>query len=385
MGEKEAAPTPANQRPIVAMLLFNNSTIGGAERRYAWVYQELRRRHVPIVLAINESLLVKLQRIGVLPQHEAPEFLLKEPMGKRLFALRKLDYLLGLCSLSKWIRRRRPHVLHVVLGGAYLALPLQLIGAAPPAVLSVVCPSLSELVGSSAGLLFYRLALRLASRVDTLTDSVRRMVAHEGVPPSRIQVSPGSCVDTSRFHPAEKQPWVVFSGRLIPEKDPLTYVRACALACERLNGRLPGLRIFLLGDGPLLGEVKTLIGQLRLEPWIQTGWTEHVESILSQAMVFVSLQRTDNYPSQALLEAMASGAAIIATDVGLTSTLVDATVGRLVQADPPQVAQAIVEMLEDPVGTSAKGQQARERVVRDHSLDRYLAYIQHLYRQTAST
>jgi glycosyltransferase involved in cell wall biosynthesis len=217
--------------------------------------------------------------------------------------------------------------------------------------------------------------------VDALTESVQQMVASEGVAKERIHVPFGSCVDTQRFRPADKQPWVVFSGRLIPEKDPLLFVRACALVRDRLKDRIPSLRMFLLGDGPLRSEVEVLVGQQGLGAWMQTGWSERVESVLSQAAVFVSLQQTDNYPSQALLEAMASGAAVVATDIGLTWKLVDHEVGRRVQPDPHTLAEAIIEMLKNPVQAAAMGRLARERVVRHHSLDRYLDYIQNLYAQ----
>ncbi len=365
--------------PCVAMLLFNNSTVGGAERRYAWVYQELRRRQAPIMLAINESLLTRLRRIGVLSDDEAPHFILKEPVGRNVFSLRKIDYALGIIPLARWIMRHRPKVLHLVLGGAYMALPLQLLGTAPPAVLSVVCPSLRELVGSTTGVHLYRMALRLATRVDALTESVRRMLAGEGVRQQRIDVPAGSCVDTNRFQPAEKRPWVVFSGRLVSEKNPLLFVRACAMVHERIKDRVSALRIFVLGEGPLQRAVDALVDELGLSSLMQVGWNDRVESVLNQALIFVSLQRLDNYPSQSLLEAMASGAAVVATDVGLTSVLVDEGVGRRVQADTKQVADAIIELLEDPSGTAAKGQVARERVMMRHSVDGYLDYIQDVY------
>lgn len=369
--------------PVVAMLLFNNSSIGGAERRYAWVYHELRRRHVPVLLAINESLLIRLQRLGVFSEHEIPDFLLKEHVGRAAFVFRKLDYVLGLLPLTLWIWRRRPQVLHLVLGGAYLALPLQLIGVAPPAVLSVVCPSIQELVGSTAGGCLYRLALRFATHVDALTESVQRMVVSEGVAAERIHVPSGSCVDTQRFHPAEKQPWVVFSGRLIPEKNPLLFVRACLLVRDQMKDKMPNIRMFLLGDGPLRAEVDALIDEHGLGSSMQVGWSEQVESVLSQAVAFVSLQRIDNYPSQALLEAMASGMAVVATDVGMTWKLVDEEVGRRVQADPQQVAEAIIEILNNPAQAASMGLQARKRVMKHHSLERYLDYIQDVYEQAS--
>lgn len=369
--------------PVVAMLLFNNSSVGGAERRFALVYQELRRRHVPVLLAINESLLMRLQRLGMFSEHETPDFLLKEPVGRAAYVFRKLDYVLGVLPLALWIRRRRPQILHLILGGAYLALPLQLIGVAPPAVLSVVCPSLREMVGSAVGGSLYRLALRYATHVDALTESVQQMVSSEGVSAKRIYVSSGSCVDTQRFHPAEKQPWVVFSGRLIHEKNPLLFIKACVLVRDRMKGKILNFRMFLLGDGPLRAEVDSLIDKYGLGSSMQVGWNERIESVLSRAMIFVSLQRIDNYPSQALLEAMASGMAVVATDVGLTCKLVDEEVGLRVQADPQQVAEAIIKILNNPPQAWAMGLQARNRVMKHHSLEQYLDYIQDVYKRAS--
>ncbi|HEY6084355.1 MAG TPA: glycosyltransferase, partial [Nitrospira sp.] len=304
---------------------------------------------------------------------------LMDRVGRVAFVLRKLDYALWLVHVAMWVWRRRPRALHLVLGGAYLALPIQLIGIAPPAVLSVVCPNLREMVGSRLALPLYRLALRFAARVDALTESVRRMVEAEGVMAEQIYVPTGSCVDTQRFRTADKEPWVVFCGRLIPDKGPMLFMRASGLVCDRMKGRLPNLRIFLLGEGPLRAEIDAQVEERGLGQWMQVGWNEHVESVLSHAVVFVSLQRIDNYPSQALLEAMASCAAVVATDVGLTRKLVDEQVGRLVRPDPESVAQAIISLLDDPIQTAAMGRRARERVVQQHSLERYLDYIQNVY------
>ena len=116
---------------------------------------------------------------------------------------------------------------------------------------------------------------------------------------------------------------------------------------------------------------------------MQVGWSEQVESVLSQAVAFVSLQRIDNYPSQALLEAMASGMAVVATDVGMTWKLVDEEVGRRVQADPQQVAEAVIEILNNPAQAASMGLQARKRVMKHHSLERYLDYIQDVYEQAS--
>jgi glycosyltransferase involved in cell wall biosynthesis len=392
----------------VAMVLLNNSGVGGAERRFAQVYEALRLRGVPIALVINGSLRDRLVGTGVLQAAESGGLVIKEPFGRLaqilcpprhdlvpraeatsvlarlkaglVFALRKLDYVFGSLRVGWWLWRRKPKVMHLILGGAYVALPWQAMGLAPPAVMSVVCPSLREMVGAALGLRLYRWALRQASLVDALTDSVRGAVQREGVPPERVLVSAGSCVDTVRFHPAPiKQPWVVFTGRLVEDKNPVLFVQACALVRRRLGTKLPALRFFLLGDGPLRETVKAQARQHGLESCLEIGWRDHVETILEQTLVFVSLQRTDNYPSQALLEAMASGAAVVATDVGLTRKLVDQTVGLVVDPTPESVARAVVSLLNDPAHAEAMGLRGRTRVVQEHSLDAYLDYLESLY------
>jgi hypothetical protein len=210
------------------MLLFNNSCVGGAERRYAQVFEHFRRRHVPISLAINESLFTALTRAGILVENR-PDLILKERVGRlatwlfrkqggsdktmglsrasrvfnsTIWGLRKLDYAIGCFTVGWWVLRRRPQVLHLVLGGAYMAFPLQLMRCAPPSVTSVVCPTLRGMVGSGLGYHVYRLALRCAQVVDALTDPIRLALEQEGISPQCIRVSSGSFVNTARFSPA---------------------------------------------------------------------------------------------------------------------------------------------------------------------------------------
>ena len=404
---EQARPSPANgypaHAPDIVMLLLNNSGLGGAERRFAQVYQRLRRRGVAIALVINESLLAGLIRTGALDPDGIPDLVLKERVRRLAgsafgsaglrenhapgrvqnalaFGLRKTDYLLACVSVGWWLLRRRPKLLHLVLGGAYVALPLQLTGWAPPAVVSVVAPGLREMVGSALGLRLYRLALRLARVVDALSEPIRDALVREGVAPERVRVSAGSCVDTARFRPASvKRPWVVFVGRLVPEKNPALFVEACAL----VHGRVPAARFFVLGGGPLQHDLVALAQRHGLGTCAEIRWCDQVETVLREALVFVSLQRTDNYPSQALLEAMACGAAVVATDVGLTWKLVDETVGLRVEAKPGSVADAVVRLLDNPAQATAMGQRGRERVMQQHSMDAYLDYLERVYKSAS--
>ena len=384
--------------PQVGMLLFNNSGVGGAERRYAQVYEHLKQRNVSVVLAINQSLFVELSRAGILK--DTPDLVVKEwttglsrylfaestvhrrgnfagrILSRAAFVLRKLDYAIACLPVAVWIIRRHPNVLHLILGGAYVALPLQLAGVGPPAMISMVCPSLRAMVGSGLAYRLYRVALRCASAVDALTDSVRETLMHEGIPRTSIRVSPGSCVNTTRFTPAiARYPWVVFAGRLISEKNPDQFVTVCS----RIHDSIPNAKFFILGDGPLRRDVWTLVKQYGLQHHTKMMWTDHIESVLQYALVFVSMQRMDNYPSQALLEAMSCGAAVVATDVGQTEKLVDESVGKLVEPTSEAIARAVVDLLQNSDQAILKGKKARLRVLQQHSTDAYVDYLLRLY------
>lgn len=361
----------------------------------------MRKRNMSVALVVNESLLTVLRQMEVLDDTELPALVIRERVGKlarrvgghperyatrqgllariRLaaaFWLRKMDYVMGCVSVGWWLMRVRPRVMHLVLGGVYVALPLQLLGGAPPSVVSVTNPSLRKMVGARPALWLYRLALRRASVVDALTDSIRQTLTREGIADERIRVPAGSCVDTDRFRPAPaKRRWVVFAGRLVPDKNPALFVEACAM----VRPRLPDARFFVLGEGLLRSEIEALVRRHGLEAVVEVGWTPHVGITLAEAMVYVSLQREENYPSQALLEAMACGAAIVATDVGLTWKLVDESVGIRVEAKPVAVADAVVRLLDNPDQALAMGRKGRERVLRDHSLGAYLDYLEDVY------
>jgi glycosyltransferase involved in cell wall biosynthesis len=386
----------------VAMLLLNNSSVGGAERRFARVYQGLRKRNKSAALVVNESLLIVLKQMGVLDDTEPPALVIGEWAGRLArrigghpvarhatrqgllarirhavaFWLRKMDYALGCVRVGWWVMRVRPRVLHLVLGGVYVALPLQLLGGTPPVVVSVTNPSLRKMVGARPALWLYRLALRRASVVDALTDNIRQTLTREGIAADRIHVPAGSCVDTDRFRPLpKKRRSVVFAGRLVPDKNPALFVEACAM----VRPHVPDARFFVLGEGVLRSEIEALVRRHGLETVVEVGWTPNIGIILAESLVYVSLQREENYPSQALLEAMACGAAVVATDVGLTWKLVDESVGIRVEAKPVAVADAVVRLLDNPDHALAMGRKGRERVLRDHSLDAYLDYLEDVY------
>jgi glycosyltransferase involved in cell wall biosynthesis len=368
-------------------VLINNTGIGGSERRLGRLFARMVDADPEAVLIINAGLWEKLAAAGVVTDRERRVWRLPEPWGRLAdglglrrgalsFGLRKVDYVLfSLVLLVRYgVAARR--LFHLVLGGAYVALPLMLLRPDHRVVISVTNRSLAELVGVSWALPLYRVALLMCACVDALTEGVRVDLLQRGIAGEKIAVPSGSAIDVEQYQPSPaKEPWVVFVGRLIEDKNPVLFLEAVPAILRTV----PPARFFLFGDGLLRPQVEQALDRLCLRGFVELGFHASLAPMLGKARVFLSLQRQDNYPSQSLLEAMACGAVPVATDVGLTWKLVDETTGIRVKPDPGPIAEAVIALLQDSQRCDRLGRAARQRVVEQHSDERYQAYLGSLY------
>lgn len=368
------------------LVLINNTGIGGTERRLGRLFARMAAEEKDTVFVINQDLwdrlvkaeIVSASGVGVkrlpVPFTRLAQWV--EPLSESVgFWVRKLDYVLFACWFTARYGCSKQRTFHAVLGGIYFVLPLMLLRTNHRFVLSVTDPNLAGHVGSRLTIPLFTAAMKRSHCIDALTDDIRASLVGIGLAPHKIIVSPGSVVDVQRFVPAGlKQPWVVFAGRLVEEKNPLLFVEAIPFILDRV----PQARFFLLGTGPLRRPVQEAIGRLHVEGAVTVEFRDDIAPILAKARVFVSLQKRDNYPSQVLLEAMASGMATVATDVGHTAKLVDIETGLRVTASARAIADAVVTLLCDPELCDRLGKQARGRVIDLHSEEQYWAYIQEL-------
>lgn len=374
-----------------ALILINNTGIGGAERRFGRLFARMADADSDAVFVINAALWKRLMAAGVVTGREQRVWRLVEPWGRLAelvglrgapaLWLRKLDYLLfALLLLARYGLVSRM-VFHLVLGGAYVALPLMLLRPDHRVLVSVVSTDLTRMVGTPTALPLYHYALSRCALIDALSNCIREDLSRHGIAGEKIVVSEGSVIDATRFQPAsKKQPWVVFAGRLVEEKNPVLFVEAMPAVLRAV----PTARIFLLGEGPLGPAVEQVVDRAGVRGAVTTGFQPDLAPIFAQAHVFVSLQRQDNYPSQSLLEAMACGAATVATDVGLTWKLVDETTGIRVKPNPDDIAGAVIQLLKDQQRCERLGLAARRRVMEQHSEERYRAYLESLYARVSA-
>ena len=189
-------------------------------------------------------------------------------------------------------------------------------------------------------------------------------------------------VDTQRFRPAEeRRPVPAFQGgqqlvigtvgRMQPVKDPLNLVHAFIELVQRHADGRERLRLIIVGDGPLRSEAQQLLDAAGLA---ETAWLpgdrDDVPELLRSMDVFVLPSLAEGI-CNTVLEAMASGLPVVATNVGGNPELViDGETGVLVPAaDSTALADGIASVISDQGRMRAWGEQGRQRVQREFSLD----------------
>ncbi|MDD5130586.1 MAG: glycosyltransferase family 4 protein [Candidatus Omnitrophica bacterium] len=130
-----------------------------------------------------------------------------------------------------------------------------------------------------------------------------------------------------------------------PQKSPLAFVRL-AFAVKK---DLPSVKFVLAGDGILFPEVLCLIKKLHLEGQvILTGWRRDIPEVLSCLDVFVLTSLWEGLPI-VVLEAMASGVPVAATDTGgIREVVISGKTGYLSRAqDIDSLKNQVIELLKN--------------------------------------
>lgn len=201
-------------------------------------------------------------------------------------------------------------------------------------------------------------------------------------PSSTVQLYNG--VDVERFRPASipsaestTQLNVGTIGRLDPVKNHAALLHAFA----SLRSRLPGLRLTIVGDGPLKAVLHEEAARLGIADYVQfTGARNDTPDLMRTFDVFV-LPSINEGVSNTILEAMATGLPVVAARVGGNPELVcDGATGRLYDpAEPAGLECALLPYLRDRSLRVSHGRAGRDRVAQNFSLDSMVAGYLALY------
>jgi glycosyltransferase involved in cell wall biosynthesis len=168
---------------------------------------------------------------------------------------------------------------------------------------------------------------------------------------------------------------IIFVGRFIKDKSPLVFIEALNI----LRRKNVLFTASLLGEGPLEKKIKNKVKEYKLEKIVSIEFVKSLDEALLSSSIYVSLQTGDNYPSQALLEAMSAGCAILASDVGETHRLIDLSNGILVPIDSYKIAESLLLMLSNPEMTGALGQESIKKISAKFTADDYCEHLERIY------
>lgn len=189
---------------------------------------------------------------------------------------------------------------------------------------------------------------------------------------TRSSVVNGSGVDLSQFSVAPLpggSPAFLLIARLLGDKG----VREYAAAARRIRARWPQARFLLAG---WIDENPDAISRAELEEWQNDGTVEFlgrledVRPALANCSVYVLPSYREGTP-RTVLEAMATGRAIITTDApGCRETVIDSVNGFLVPIRSAEALErAMAKFLEEPALVAKMGARARELAVEKYDVN----------------
>jgi glycosyltransferase involved in cell wall biosynthesis len=193
----------------------------------------------------------------------------------------------------------------------------------------------------------------------------RIRIIQNGVP--EIVASTSASSVRSRLGVERDAFFAVLVATLRPEKDPATFVRAVQLA----NKNEPRVRGIIVGGGPEFDHVKALVGEGTIVR--MAGPRSDVPDILQAANVLCLSSTAEGLP-MVILEAMAAGKPIVATEIGgVPEAVQNDRTGILVPVGDAQAfAAALVRLAGDAELAARMGQAGRERHRTQFSFERMI-------------
>lgn len=301
-----------------------------------------------------------------------------ESLGAEVFVLNKADGYRPFLTirLARLFRRLRADIVHSHNIGAYLyAVPAARLGRVP--VVMHTSHGRRDLESKRRNLAFV-LASRVVNRLVCVSEDVRRRCTAEGIPEVKTRTI-WNGIDTTRFSysgPCKGGPAVIVA-RLSPEKDIATLIRALKIVVARY----PDFRLAVVGDGECRSSLEQLTESLGLRGQVSfLGEVRDVAERLKRASMFV-LSSISEGVSLTLLEAMAVGLPVVATDVGGNpEVVVPGETGWLVPArSPGQLAEAMMRVLAAPDRAHQIGRAGRRRVETHFDVRRMVRDYEDLY------
>jgi len=379
MSDEDDAARSGPSAPVRVVYIIDDLGVGGAQRQLVQLVRHLPRdRWQPIVIALSTKRLAlagELTRDGV-ELHTLSQF------GK--FDARCL------WRLTVLLRRLQPAIVHTWLFTAdcYGRVAAFVVGV--PHTVCAIRSTVEDLRPHER--VVNRLLTVWTSRVTINADAIRDGLTHQGGIPGEkirtiyngIETSSDELAARNGVHRADWQVpadarVVAMVARLARPKDHCTLIEAARQVAERI----PNFYLIIVGDGPLRREIESQIKAAGLSERTRMLGERADARRLWPAIDLCVLATHYEGCSNVVMEAMAAGKPVVASDVGGNAELiVDGQTGRLVPpGDAAALAEAMTAILEHPDQLRAMGERSRQRVVERFTIERTVADTETLYQE----
>lgn len=293
--------------------------------------------------------------------------------------------LMRLASIMKTLRRFPPQVLQSqhVFTNLYAVATARALGVRE---LGALRNSGASDVWSN-GKVIGRLNLRAPRSLVVNSHSAMRKAIALGVPSRNLHFLP-NVVDSDLFEPAAPRGSdsirLLAVGRLVKEKRMDRFVNLVGQLCKRSSKSISAT---IVGTGPLREQIQKQAAQLTLLPGVLElkDPVSDMKLVYQQSDILVLTSDFEGTPN-VVLEAMASGLAVVATSVGGVPEIIrDGDTGYLV---PPQDGEVLTErllaLIDNPCLRYELGRRGRKYVESFHSVNRLPGLLEGLYTEALS-
>ena len=169
-----------------------------------------------------------------------------------------------------------------------------------------------------------------------------------------------------------------FVGRFVPIKDLATLIRAFSL----VKNDVPDATLLLAGDGPLRSQMDTLVTSLGVANAVRfLGWRHDLPALYCTLDIVLLSSLNEGTPVS-VIEGMAAGRVVVATDVGGVRDVIEhGRTGLLVPPRQPQaLAEAIGSLARDAGARNRMGRNGRQAAVARFRASRLIDDVDRVYR-----
>ncbi len=397
-----------------AIVLFHHAAFGGAQRRYANLYIYLNNKYpgrfyffvnrhyynqIRKIYKNIDTASIRVVDLGISREDstseydEIPRFYHNyryDPLviDKNTSILRKVYWYfknrMRQYRLHKKVERYRKELDIKIFYGVYSGvLPLVFYFNKKPRNVGIIFSNMDsnfyEIVPDEKRFWYrkyysFNYALYNSDTVDFLNPYILKGLKERNVKikDENVYISTCSFTDYSRCTVGKKGSFeIAFASRLEPEKNPFMYLEAI----KEISPRHPDVKFHLLGEGSMVNEITRFIQNNSLSGRVNFQFHKNPADILKETSVFASLQPNTNYPSQSVLEAMACGNAIVATNVGDTHLFINESNGILIQPELKELVTALEFLINNRQLTRELGLNAKDFALENHTIERYADYF----------